>query len=510
MKVIVPSFGSGRYRVAAMNARKISQLPISVDGFESTAMPISSYKADAFLHKFEIWKQALVGNNEEIFVHLDADASFTGNFSSEILERDLGKHSIGMVEQPRVLGENPLSRRDLYEHYLKVAHAAVSPLSQKPNFQSFRFFNTGFVVFRRRALENFLYWVKEKIPSVPREIDGCMVADQDLMQVYANEVAPDEVLQLDWSWNHCEWWDESFPNPQAKVIHMSNFCNGPLASQMNRRAVICRTNQERSFGNLTVVLVIHNSSSVIDQCLSALLEIPDLQILLIDNASTENPNLPKNERIKLIRNTKNLGFAKAVNLGIEEVRTRYICLLNPDAFLTYEATEEAIIQLELDANQLLAPDFYDASGNLTQGLRNGQPLHQLIGDIVPENHKFRRKLLLTFIPDRFGEEFKWLIGACIFSTKDFLLGIGGLDESYFLYMEDVELGKKASAKGKVSSIDSAIEHLGSMSTNRAPKFKSQELAGARLKFLRRHFGIYPWLFTLLVSGYLFTTKIKRG
>ncbi|MCF8524956.1 MAG: glycosyltransferase family 2 protein [Rhodoluna sp.] len=510
MKVIVPSFGSGRYQVAAMNARKISQLQMSVNGFESTSMPSSTYKADAFLHKFEIWKQALVGNNEEIFVHLDADASFTGSFSSEILERDLGQRSIGMVEQPQILGSNPRSRRDLYEHYLKVAHAAVSPLSQKPNFQSFRFFNTGFVVFRRRALENFLSWVEEKIPSVPREIDGRMVADQDLMQVYANEVAPDEVMQLDWSWNHCEWWDESFPNPHAKVIHMSNFCNGPLASQMNRRAVLCRATQGRSFGNLTVVLVIHNSSAVINECLGALLEIPDLQILLVDNASTEALDLPKSERIRLIRNTKNLGFSKAVNLGIDEVCTRYICLLNPDAFLTYEAAEEAIIQLELDANQLLAPDFYDASGNLTQALRNGQPLHQLIKDIIPESHKLRRKMLLTLIPDRFGEDFKWLIGACVFSTKDFLLGIGGLDESYFLYMEDVELGKAASAKGKVSSIDSAIEHLGSMSTDRAPNFKSQELAGARLKFLRRHFGIYPWLFTLLVSGYLFRTKIKRG
>lgn len=36
MKVIVPGFGSGRYRVAAMNARKISHLPSSVDSFEST------------------------------------------------------------------------------------------------------------------------------------------------------------------------------------------------------------------------------------------------------------------------------------------------------------------------------------------------------------------------------------------------------------------------------------------------------------------------------------------
>jgi GT2 family glycosyltransferase len=279
---------------------------------------------------------------------------------------------------------------------------------------------------------------------------------------------------------------------------------------MNRRAVLSRANKSKSFGNLTVVLVIHNSSAVIDECLGALLEIPDLKIVLIDNASSEGLNLPENERIRLIRNTKNLGFAKAVNIGIREVSTKYICLLNPDAFLTYEAAEEAIIQLEIDANQILGPDFYDASGNLTEGLRHGQPLRRLIEDIVPESQRVRRTLLSTLIPDRFGEDFKWLIGACIFSTKDFLLGLGALDESYFLYMEDVELGKRASTRGKVSNISTAIEHLGSMSTNRPQKFKSQELARARLQFLRRHFGVYPWLLTLMFSGYLFRTKIKRG
>jgi hypothetical protein len=185
MKVVVPGFGPGSYVVAALNARKTSSLPKSVDSFESEPFPSSSYRADPFLHKFRIWKQALMGNNEEIFVHLDADASLTQNFSAELLIDALGQYSIGMVEQPRALGDNPLSRRDLYEHYIKIAHASVSPMSQKPSFQSFRYFNTGFVVFRRRALENFLYWLEDKLPSVPREIDGCMVADQDFMQVYA-------------------------------------------------------------------------------------------------------------------------------------------------------------------------------------------------------------------------------------------------------------------------------------------------------------------------------------
>jgi GT2 family glycosyltransferase len=510
MLIIVPGFGTGRYKVAAINARKISQLPNSDDNFEATPTPNPSHKADHFLHKFAIWKQALVGNNEEIFVHLDADASLTRNFSEELLEQHLGRSSIGMVEQPRVLGDNPLTRKDLYEHYLKVAHAAISPSSRKPSFQSFRYFNTGFVAFRRRGLENFLYWIDEKLSSTPREIESSMVADQDFMQVYANEVASGEVTQLDWSWNHCELWDENFPNPEAKIIHMSNFCNGPLPSQMNRRAVICRQDQLKSFGELTVVIVTHNSTAVINECLRALLEIPDLRILLIDNASTKGLDLPKSERIRVIRNSTNLGFARAVNRGIRETDTTYICLLNPDAFLTYEAAEEAISQLERNPNQLLGPDFYDASGNLTQGLRNGQPLQQLIQDIVPEQHKFRRKLLSTFIPDRPGDEFNWLIGACIFSTKDFLLEIGGLDESYFLYMEDVELGKQASTRGKVDSINASIEHLGSTSTDRTPRFKSQELVRARLKYLRRHFGIYPWIFTLLLSGYMFSTKIKRG
>jgi GT2 family glycosyltransferase len=510
VKVIVPGFGSGRYLVAAMNARRLSQLPRSVDSLESTPMPSATEKAEPFLHKFEIWKQALVGNNEEIFLHLDADASFTRNFSYDLLERDLGQFSIGMVEQPRVLGNNPLSRRDLYEHYLRVSHAAVSPLSQKPSFQNFRYFNTGFVVFRRQGLENFLYWVEDKLPSTPREIEGCIVADQDLMQVYANEVAPDEVMELDWRWNHCEWWDESFPNPTARVIHMSNFLQGPLASQMNRRAVICRADQARTFGDLTVVVVTHNSSAVINECVSALLEIPDLRVLIIDNASEKIFDYPKSPRIRLIANNKNLGFAKAVNIGIREASTRYICLLNPDAFLTYEAAEEALVQLELDSNQLLAPDSYDASGILIQAERNGYTLHRLIEDLVPKKHKFRRKLVSTFVPPQSGQDFKWLVGSCIFSTKDFLVELGGLDEGYFLYMEDVELGKKASTKGNVSSISTAIEHLGFKSTDKSSQFKSRELAKARLKYLRRNFGIYPWFLTSLLSGHLFDVSRKRG
>jgi hypothetical protein len=185
-----------------------------------------------------------------------------------------------------------------------------------------------------------------------------MVADQDLLQVYANEIVPEEIAELDWRWNHCQWWDADFPNPRAHVIHMSNFCQGPDAGQMNRLAVLSRGTKVADFTDLTVLIVTHNSGEVLKDLFAALLEIPGLNILIVDNDSRENPMSTENSRIRVIHNNINLGFAKAVNIGLLEVKSEYVCLLNPDALLTYEATAEAMEKLRTNPSQLLAPNFF--------------------------------------------------------------------------------------------------------------------------------------------------------
>jgi GT2 family glycosyltransferase len=85
--------------------------------------------------------------------------------------------------------------------------------------------------------------------------------------------------------------------------------------------------------------------------------------------------------------------------------------------------------------------------------------------------------------------------------------IGGLDQSYFLYMEDVELGRQACQKGLVKSLESPIEHYGRQSTDKSEIFIATELSKARLKYLRRHFGFWPWI--LMAFAHKLNTRFNH-
>jgi hypothetical protein len=207
------------------------------------------------------------------------------------------------------------------------------------------------------------------------------------------------------------------------------------------------------------------------------------------------PGTGKTSSIKAIANA---GRRHIINIQLSEVKTKYICLLNPDAFLTYEATAEAMEKLREDANQLLAPNFFDSTGNFTASLRSGYPLSRLIEDLIPSPKNISRKIVSKVLGERVGSDFPWLIGACVFSSTKFLVDIGGLDQSYFLYMEDVELGRQACKKGLVQSLESPIEHYGRQSTDKSEIFIATELSKARLKYLRRHFGFWPWVLIVFV------------
>jgi GT2 family glycosyltransferase len=240
-------------------------------------------------------------------------------------------------------------------------------------------------------------------------------------------------------------------------------------------------------------MVTHNSNDVLGDSLATVLEIPGLRVLIVDNNSLEKPVANETSRVRVIANITNLGYAKAINIGLAEVETEYVVLLNPDAFLTYEVVAEAMESLRLNSKQLLAPDFFDATGSFLPSCREGYSLSRLVDDLIQDPRSYLRRVAEKTSRDVLDRDFLWLVGACVFSSKSFLLDIGGLDEDYFLYMEDVELGRRAKGKGLVRSLESSILHLGAQSTRNSATLKYSQLAEARLKYLRRHYGLWPWL-----------------
>ncbi|MBI1895496.1 MAG: glycosyltransferase family 2 protein [Acidobacteria bacterium] len=86
---------------------------------------------------------------------------------------------------------------------------------------------------------------------------------------------------------------------------------------------------------LGIVIVTHNSEEVIGRCLHACAVVPDATVLVIDNASADGTadQVRRRPAVRLIANRDNIGFAAAVNQGIEQLGTSHVLVLNPDVVL---------------------------------------------------------------------------------------------------------------------------------------------------------------------------------
>jgi N-acetylglucosaminyl-diphospho-decaprenol L-rhamnosyltransferase len=221
---------------------------------------------------------------------------------------------------------------------------------------------------------------------------------------------------------------------------------------------------------ITVIVVNYNGGDFLKGCLASLAAqtFSSFETILVDNASTDGSVDrigEKPQRLTILRETSNHGFAKANNLAARQARGRWIALLNPDAEAAPDWLENlmravrerpshrivASLQIAMLDDALLdgAGDCYLACGYAWRG-------------------GFGRSVKET--PDA-GECFA-ACGAAAFFPKDVFLSAGGFDERYFCYHEDVDLGFRLRLLGERCQFDPRcrVRHAGSGITGRASDF----------------------------------------
>ena len=192
-------------------------------------------RAERFLLKFAALERCLDATQARTLLLLDADAVFVRRVEAAELDAALRGLPLGMVEQTRIRGSS-MERAELLDHYVRHSLAFLAPGEAPPSLADFRFFNSGVVIARREEMTSLLSWAQATIAAVPRahQAGDHMIADQDYLQVWANQLHPQRCAELDWSWNHCEHWDEPFPRAGARIAHFSNFCRGPSRANISR------------------------------------------------------------------------------------------------------------------------------------------------------------------------------------------------------------------------------------------------------------------------------------
>ena len=128
---------------------------------------------------------------------------------------------------------------------------------------------------------------------------------------------------------------------------------------------------------LSIIIVSYNTKNLIDKLLATLPRNPSWEIIIVDNASSDGTVQmvrKKFPHVKLIVNQKNLGFAKANNLGIKESKSKYILILNSDTLIVdayhhrYDALSSGIVLVGLTFGIVFRMEHVDSMLGIAIGI----------------------------------------------------------------------------------------------------------------------------------------------
>ena len=205
---------------------------------------------------------------------------------------------------------------------------------------------------------------------------------------------------------------------------------------------------------LSIIIVNYKTYELTKQTLDSVLRQNATfayEIILVDNASQDGSiekiqsdfqNIINQETLKVIRNSSNLGFSKANNIGIKSSSGEYILLLNSDTKLDQDCLQKCMDYMNEDIGALgckiILPD-----GKLDHACKRGFPtpsasLYYLLGLDKKNPAKYGQYDALYLDENDIGEV-DALMGAFMLMPKSVLNEIGLLDETFFMYGEDIDL-----------------------------------------------------------------------
>ena len=201
---------------------------------------------------------------------------------------------------------------------------------------------------------------------------------------------------------------------------------------------------------LAIVIVSYNTRRVIRRCLQSLQAFPPHcahEIWVVDNASRDGSVAMLRAEfpaVQVMANRNNLGYAAAVNQGLEATQAPYSLVLNPDIVVRDGAVDRLLEFMDAHADAgLCAAKLLHTDGSLQHSCRAFYTPRTLLfrrtflGKLFPNSRVIRRHLMLDY-DHATPRAVDWVIGACMLVRRAAVDDVGGMDERFFLYFEDVD------------------------------------------------------------------------
>lgn len=270
---------------------------------------------------------------------------------------------------------------------------------------------------------------------------------------------------------------------------------------------------ETATPTLSIVLVTFNAWKHTQRCLALLVKdnfSPSLEIILVDNNSSDGTT----EKVQaefpdviVVEAGANIGFGRGCNLGMAIAQGEFGVFLNNDAMVSCDQLEELLrVYRKRKLKGIYTTRIIDDQGNEEAScFRDINPGKLLFNAFrLMDNAKRETAFSLAEIQNE-AMEVDWCSGAFMLFPKEGWEHIGGFDENFFMYYEDVDLCTRWRARGYkcyVNTLISIRHACGGSSSD--PIGRAKEVDKSQRYFYRKHFGIVgavnSRLFQIIRSG----------
>lgn len=260
--------------------------------------------------------------------------------------------------------------------------------------------------------------------------------------------------------------------------------------------------------SVDVVIVNWNSGDMLATCLDGLAaHCANVigQVIIVDNASTDSSldfPMPTSLEVDLIRSGCNLGFAAACNLGASRAGADFLLFANPDLVIGQDILTQPLRRLRGDATiGAVGIGLYDAGSGQRQRTccRLPTPISMLARSLGIDRLWPRLGYRLSGWDHSSSRKVDHVIGACYLTPRAVFDRLGGFDERFFLYLEDLDFSARIQQAGMdiLYLANPCASHVGGGSSRQIKDERLFYMLRSRLQYVHKHMGVWG----LIIVGF---------
>ena len=251
-----------------------------------------------------------------------------------------------------------------------------------------------------------------------------------------------------------------------------------------------------------VVIVNWNSGAQLRECLQSFAAVADddvaARVTVIDNASTDRSSegLEASMPLAVVRNADNRGFGAACNQGAAGSEADFLLFLNPDTRLMPGSFAEPVRYLRAHENErvgIVGIQLVDTDGRVARNTARAPTAWSMVGNSVGFDRLAPRLFPPHFVTEWAHDQTRTVdqvMGAFFLVRRSLFEALGGFDERFFVYYEDLDFSVRARAQGWQSVYLSTAQafHRGQGTTEGATARRTFYFCRSRILYARKHFG----------------------